>query len=148
LVSAVGAVDVLAMEYHPSNIPSCSPTACAVRTLAGADNPSASLAFDMEMTVDSLTGEVTNGAMTVVPAQSVVLGSLANFTAVELEFLEFSLNFSASGAGALSGVIEDGLLNLINRSSIPGVDIQEYNLVFGPAVIPITGTLDITSVSR
>ncbi len=112
-ISEVGTVDVLTMEYHPTNIPSCSPGACAVRTLAGADDSTASLAFDLEMTVDSITGEVTNGAMTVVLGQSVVLGSLANFTAVELEFLELNLTFSATGAGVLSGVIDGGVLNLI-----------------------------------
>ena len=94
------------------------------------------------MDVEVGTGSITNGSLSLsVPGSTVVLGSLANFTAVEIEMLEFTFGFQGSAPGTLSGFVAEGRLGFINRSEVPAVDIQSYRAARGPAVIPITGSI-------
>lgn len=92
------------------------------------------------MNLDLATGAISDGSISLVPGQSMIIGSLQNYTAHEVHFTVLSISFDADLDDGLLGTLHDGILDLETRSLIPTKDIGRYLAAQGVAVIPLTGS--------
>ena len=143
-----GAASIVSMEFHPS----CSPGGCGgtpeagiVRTLV---DTSQTLDYEISLAVESVTGEVTDGLLTILSTNTILLHNFAisnNNGRIIVDFSGVSFSFSADATGDVTGALDDGGLRIPSAGSIMlKRDIQAYNIAPGPAIIPFTGEIDLT----
>jgi hypothetical protein len=115
-----------------------TPEAGMERTLV---DTSQTLDFDITMTVDSESGSVTDGILMVLVTNTVELHNLGVSNNDGLVFVHFfgglSFSFTADSSGAMSGFLDGGSVTTELGSIMLAVDIQDYEIAPGPAIIPI-----------
>jgi hypothetical protein len=102
---------------------------------------SQTLDFDITMTVDSESGSVTDGILMVLVTNTVELHNLGVSNNDGLVLVHFfgglSFSFTADSSGAMSGFLDGGSVTTELGSIMLAVDIQDYEIAPGPAIIPI-----------
>lgn len=149
VLSDTGQASIVLMEFHPSctSLQSCgSPGVHPIRTLV---DTSQTLSYEIGMTVESDTGAVSDGTITILSSNTIELKNLSvtnNDGLVPVDFSGgVSFSFSGDSSGALVGSLDDGTVTTRNGSVMTIFDIGNYTIAPGPAIVPFTGAISPTA---